>query len=322
LFYISLAAVSTILADPAGFYRHHLRMLAIQAAILALACCIYYWAWRAWLQYAQVPLIGKYDPRQFIIDIHGRVVWFLRTPLVEASNLWFVRPVIGISILVGCVVLLALSMETRGIAVMLGKTAILVAILPMTYGISLASYMPSAEYRTYTALEGAIALLFTISLARIVGSISHRAVPIAMATLVVGGVCAAHVTIQRYFTVPDSTEFRFVKDRIDRYRRTNGTDFTMVDIIVVRHPVAAVQRNEMGEPTLRHGPNLRPVVTAALRELGIARDVRVFQSLPDSPSQWIEWGTRLHWMSLDYFVMQPLPGKTIVIDASQLGSLP
>ena len=86
--------------------------------------------------------------------------------------------------------------------------------------------------------------------------------------------------------------------------------------------VAAVQRNEMGEPTLRHGPNLRPIVIAALRELGIARDVRVFQSLPDDPSQWIEFGTQLHWMSLDYFAMKPLPGKTITIDASRLGSLP
>ena len=328
LFYVSLAAVSTLLADPRRFYRDHVRKLAIHGAILASACGVYYCVWRAGLQYARVPLIGKYDGRQFIVDFHGRAVWFVRTPLVEASNLWFVRPMAGVSIVAGCVVLAALCLEyssasgLRGLAAVFGKAAILAVMLPMTYGINLASYMPSPEYRTYTALEGAIALLFLVSLTRIVDRITPFATAPAMALIALGGICAAHVTIQRYYTVPDSKEFRFVKDRIERYRRTNGSDFTMIDVIVRPNPVAAVQRNEMGEPSLRHGPNLRPMVTAALRELGIARDVRVFQSLPGNPSQWIEWGTQLHWSSLDYFPMPPPPGRAIVIDASQLESLP
>ncbi len=336
LFYVSLAAVSTFLADPQRFYRDHLRKLALHGAILAAACGVYYWVWRAWLQHARVPSLGKYDARQFSGDIHAGVLWFVRTPLVEASNLWFVRPMVGVSIVIAGVILVALCLEyspasgVRGIARVLGKAAVLMAMVPMTYGISLASYMPSAEYRTYTAMEGAIVLLFVISLARILGNLQAglgvprrlRACPTAMAMVAVCGICAAHVTIRRYFTAPDSTEFRFVKDQIDRYRRTAGADFTMIDVVIVRRPVAAVQRNELGEPTLRHGPNLRPIVTAALRELGIARDVRVFQSLPDDPSHWTEFGTQLHWMSLDYFAMKPLPGKTITIDASRLGSLP
>ena len=328
LFYVSLAAVSTLLADPLRFYRDQVRKLALHGAILSVACGLYYFVWRAWLQHARVPLIGKYDARQFIGDVHGRIVWFIRTPLLEASNLWFVRPMAGVSILVGCVVLVALCLEysrapgARGIAAVLGKAAVLVAMLPITWGINLASYMPSAEYRTYTALEGAIVLLFAISLARIMDRIAPFATAIAMAIVALGGICAAHVTIQRYFTAPDSKEFRFVKDQIDRYRRTAGSDFTMIDVIVRPLPVAAVQRNEMGEPSLRHGPNLHPIVTAALRELGIARDVRVFQSLPGDPSHWVEWGSQLHWISLDYFPMPPLPGKTITIDATRLESLP
>jgi hypothetical protein len=113
-----------------------------------------------------------------------------------------------------------------------------------------------------------------------------------------------------------------VKDQIDRYRRTAGSDFTMIDVIVRRNPVASVQRNELGEPSLRHGPNLRPIVTAALRELGITRDVRVFQSIPGEPSRWTEWGTELHWLSLDYFTGPPRAGKAVTIDASLLGSMP
>jgi hypothetical protein len=330
LFYVSLAAVSTFVADPSRFYRDHLRKLAVHGAILGAACGVYYWGWRAWLQHAHVPPLGKYDARQFIIDIHGRVQWFLKTPLVEASNLWFVRPMTAVSILVGCVIFAALCLQRGRISGVVGKAAVLIVMLPITYGISLASYMPSAEYRTYTAMEGAVALLFVLSLARIVDTASSwiaprfagPAVATAMAIVAVGGILAAHVTIRRYFTAPDSIEFGFVKDQIDRYLRTAGPDFTMIHVIIVRRPVAAEQRNELGEPTLRHGPNLRPMVTAALRELGTRRDVRVFQSLPDNPSQWIEWGTQLHWMSLDYSVTGPLTGKAITIDASRLGSLP
>jgi hypothetical protein len=330
LFYVSLAAVSTFLADPLRFYRDHLRKLAVHGVILGAACGIYYWGWRAWLQHAHVPPLGKYDARQFIIDIHGRVVWFLKTPLVEASNLWFVRPITGVSILVGCVIFAALCLQRGRISGLIGKAGVLIVMLPIAYGISLASYMPSAEYRTYTAMEGAMVLLFVISLARIVTATSRwiaprfagPAVAAAMAIVAVSGIWAANVTIRRYFTTPDSIEFRFAKDRIDHYLRTAGSDFSMIHVIIVRRPVAAVQRNELGEPTLRHGPNLRPMVTAALRELGSRRDVRVFQSLPDNPTQWIEWGTQLHWMSLDYSVTGPLTGKTITIDASRLGSLP
>ena len=332
LFYVSLAAISTFLADPLRFYRDHLRKLALHGAILAAACGVYYWAWRAWLQYAHVPMLGKYDARQFIVDIQGRMDWFIRTPLMEASNLWFVQPMAGVSLLAGGVVLVALCLDyprapgARGVAAVLGKAAVLAALLALTYGINLASYMPSAEYRTYTAMEGAMVLLFMISLGRILAAASRwirpRFAALAMAMIAAGGICAGHVTIRRYITTPDSTEFHFVKDQIDRYQRTAGSDFTMIHVIVVRRPVSAVERNELGEPSLRHGPNLRPMVTAALRELGIARDVRVFQSLPDDPSQWIEWGTQLHWMSLDYFFMRPLPGKTITIDASRLGPLP
>jgi hypothetical protein len=320
LFYVALAAVSTFLCDPLTFWREHLRKLAIHAAILGTACGIYYWAWRTWLRLAGAPAAGKYDARRFVGDVYERLRWFVRTPLLEASNLWFVRPRTCYAILVGCVVLAALCLElypggARRAAGVLGKTAVLCAMIPLTWGISLVSYMPSPEYRTYTALEGCIALLFVLSLSRIPRFSTAVVVAVAIC-----GICAANDTIRRYFTVPDAREFSFVKDRIDHYLRTSGDDFTMIDVVVRPNPVATVQRNELGEPSLRHGPNLRPIVTAALRELGITRDVPVFQSLPGDPSKWIEWGTELHWMTLDYSYGPPRAGKTIIIDATQLGS--
>jgi len=326
LFYVTLAAISTFLCDPLTFWREHVRKLAVHGAILAAACAVYYWAWRTWLQLAGAPLGGKYDARRFVGDIFGRLKWFVRTPLMEAANLWFVRPRIAYALLTGSVVLVALCLEffpfnrSRAAGV-LGKTAALAAMIPMTYGISLASYMPSPEYRTYTALEGAVVLLFVIALSRIL-SAAPRCASVIVAAVALCGIYAANVTIRRYFTVPDSMEFRFVKGQIDQYRQTAGSDFTTVDVVVRTNPVAAIERNELGEPSLRHGPNLRPIVTAALRELEIARDVPVIQSLPGDPSKWIEWGTELHWMTLDYFVGPPRPGKTITIDASLIGHVP
>jgi hypothetical protein len=326
LFYVALAAVSTFLCDPLTFWREQLRKLAIQAAILGTACGLYYWAWRTWLRVAGAPAGGKYDARRFVGDVYERLKWFVRTPLVEASNLWFVRPRTAYAIVVASVVLAALCLElypfgARRAAGVLGKAAVLAAMIPLTWGISLVSYMPSPEYRTYTALEGCIVLMFVLSLSRILSVGPPRLATAVVAAVTLCGIYAANDTIRRYFTVPDTMEFRFVKDRIDNYRRTSGDDFTMIDVVVRPNPVAAIQRNELGEPSLRHGPNLRPIVTAALRELGITRDVPVFQSLPGDPSKWIEWGTELHWMTLDYTYGPPRAGKTIIIDATQLGSL-
>lgn len=326
LFYIGLAAAATFLSDPLTFWRDHTRKLAVHAGLLGAACAVYYLAWRTWLQVAGAPLGAKYDGRRFG-DIYEHLKWFVHTPLVEAANLWFVRPTTAYAILTGAVILAAMCLELltgggRRVAGVLGKIAAVAVMIPMTYGINLVSYMPSPEYRTYTALEGCILLLSVIALSRILAAarLPPRAVAIVIAAVAVCGICAAHETIRRYFTVPDSIEFRFVKDQIDRYRRTAGDEFTMIDVVVRANPVAAVQRNELGEPSLRHGPNLRPIVTAALRELGIARDVPVFQSLPDRPSIWIEWGTKIHWMTLDYSYGPPRAGKSITIDASQIGS--
>ncbi|HLY19328.1 MAG TPA: hypothetical protein VKR61_19010 [Bryobacteraceae bacterium] len=324
LFYIALAAVATFLCDPLTFWPEQIRKLAGHAAILAAACAVYYSVWRVWLRVRGAPLGAKYDGRQFG-NIYEHLKWFVRTPLVEAANLWFVRPKLAYAILTGAVILAAMCLELRPgggrrVVGVLGKLAAVAVMLPMTYGINLVSYMPSAEYRTYTALEGAILLLFMLALSRI---LPRRLAATAALAVAVCGICAANVTIRRYFTDPDSREFRFVKDRIEHYRQTQGDDFTMIVVVVRANPVAVVQRNEMGEPSLRHGPNLRPMVTAALRELGIARDVPVIQTLPGNPASptWVEWATELHWMTLDYSYGPPRPGKVITIDASQIGSL-
>ena len=129
---------------------------------------------------------------------------------------------------------------------------------------------------------------------------------------------SANDAITPYIKIPDSIEFRFVKNEIDRLRREVGDDFNAVHVITVSGPVWTEQRNELGEPSLRHGPNIRPVVTAALRELGIRRDVRVTHSSPDAPSQWTEWGTVLKGLALDSTAVRPTTQKTIIIDASRL----
>jgi hypothetical protein len=327
LFYLALVAVWIFLSDAGTRYREYVRKLLPHAAVLGCACGVYYAGWRISLDRARIPLSGKYDARQFTGNLQARLDWFVHTPLVEASNLWLLRPVVRVSLMVGLVVLAALCLECAGgahrIRGVAGKAAALVAIIPLTWGINLASYMPSPEYRTYLALESAIGLLFLLALYRILSAprwMAPNGAACVLAAIAVGGVYAAHVSVQRYFTTPDSTEFRFVKSCIARYQRAHGADYDEINVVVVRRPVAPVQRNEIGEPSLRHGPNLRPIVTAALRELGIWRDVPVFQTLPDQRSLWFEFGTRLHWLPVDYSYGPPRAGKVLTIDASDLGS--
>ena len=302
LFYIALVAVSVFFGDQRKLPRH--------AAIVATACAIYYAGWRILMNIANASLPAKYDGRRFVGDVFERLKWFARAPLVEAANLWFVRPKLWIAIAVGAVILIALWREWR-------SALLIAAMLPGAYGISLASYMPSTEYRTYAALEGMIALLFLLAIWRLL-SRWPRVAAGALVLVAACGIVAAHVSIRRYFTVPDAREFRFVKDEIARQAPAG---FDQIDIIVRPIPVAVAQRNELGEPSLRHGPNLRPLAVAAMRELGITRDVPVYQSLPNDPNTWIVWSRELNWITLDYSYGPPKPGKTIFIDANRIPQL-
>jgi hypothetical protein len=92
-------------------------------------------------------------------------------------------------------------------------------------------------------------------------------------------------------------------------------------VFTVSRPIAPEQRNEIGEPSLRHGPNIRPIIMAALDEMGVHRDVPVSHSSREAPAAWLEWDTVLQGMVLNAHYVRPTADHTLFIDASRLGPL-
>jgi len=329
LFYVSLAAVATLLADPLTF-RKHFRNLFTHAGIVAVAYAIYYVSWRAWIQSRDFPSSGKYDPRNFVTDIPGRIKWFISYPLVETSNLWLIHPNEIITLGVLAVITLAICVEYRSAprdgqsdyrSGVVAKGLTLVLMIPATYGISLVSSAPSPEYRTYVALESAIGLLFLISLYRVCLGwrlMAPKAISFVMAAFAVFGIVSANDTVRRYFAIPDYTEFQFVKNEIATYIHFFGGGFQHVHVLTVNRPIAPDQRNEIGEPSLQHGENIRPIVMAAFDELGIHRDVPVSHSTPQTPAKWIEWNTYLEGMVLNGQYISPTSDHVLFIDATRI----
>ena len=105
-----------------------------------------------------------------------------------------------------------------------------------------------------------------------------------------GGLLGAH-TVENYFAIPDSKEIRYIIQSIRHAQQNGQADFSGVAIVMINHPVAAGgQRNEIGEPSSAHGPNIRPIVMAALNELGIKKEVRVFDCYSNTVNlYWEEW---------------------------------
>ena len=83
--------------------------------------------------------------------------------------------------------------------------------------------------------------------------------------------------------------------------------------------MAGGQRNEIGEPSSAHGPNIRPIVMAALNELGIKKEVRVFDCYPNTVNlYWEEYGMVFNGLSLSSATVYPQE-HTIIIDMNKMG---
>jgi len=300
LFYLVLVGLAT-------YHRWDLSSLRTHAVILGLPCVLYYIGWRIYL--TGFPVEGKYDPRNAPGDPIGRLAWFFQTPLVEASNLWFVQPLIGISLIVFAIIGVALWRARAD-----WKQALVMALLlPATFGASLASPSPTPEYRTYVPLGVLIALLFLISV--------YRLAPRALPAIALCGIVAAHVTMRTYFTEPGRAEIEFLKDQIQQFRRVHSDDFSHIHVNLRDAPVAVGRHNELGEPTLHHGPNVGPMIHAVLAELGSSQGVGVSVSTPDKPNAWLQWENKLNGaVQVGYYVRHQETG-IIVIDAAQLHQL-
>ena len=128
----------------------------------------------------------------------------------------------------------------------------------------------------------------------------------------------ASKTVTDFFVTPDGIELLRVRHALRVFQKEHpGAPVRYVHVIPT--PTALVvqrERHEFGEPSVRHPPNIRPIVLAALAERGISDRPRI---TVQTDERWVEWGDRLSGMQLTSHDVAPSdPAQTVVVDMRDL----
>lgn len=278
-FYLTLLVVPFLTEKNLGSFIFW-RKILICLLVFAGAVLLYYLPWRCWLQWAAIPFASKYDGRVFVHDIGQRWQWFMNGPFIEASNFWNIYPLQGVSYgfigFLGMVFLGRLIVQNKGNSIKTWgfdglRYGVLLLLIPVSFFVILVSSGPTMEYRTYSALSATLLLLGILPLVFSENTRYRLFLSSITFLLMITGACWAHRTVKDYFAVPDSKEIRFIIKTIRDAQLHGQADFSGVAMAGPRHTIAPSRRNEIGQPTTTHPPNIRPLVMTALNELGIKK---------------------------------------------------
>lgn len=316
-FYLTLLAVPLIMETNFASFKF-LRKMCIYLAVFSLAAGLYYLIWRLWLGWADIPSVGKYDGRIFVVDLAARWKWFVEKPLLEASNFWNIFPSQAVSFsFLGFMfsALLYRFIDRKNVLFGCIRVLLLLFLIPASYCVVLASSSPSTEYRTYSALSASLLFLAFLPLASFK---NIKFLIFASLFLMILGIYYSQVTVKKYFVVPDSAELNYVIQSIRDYQMTYGTNFSSINLVIMNqsvHPLQ-VQRNEIAQPNTMHGPNIAPVVRTALSVLGMEKDVPIFFSFKGS-NEWMQHSRSFdRGMGLPVQIVPPQE-NSIIIDMNQ-----
>ncbi len=274
--YLSLLVVPLLAEKDIGSFVFW-RKIFVYLSVFAVAVLVYYLPWRVWLDWAAIPSCANYDGRLFVPDVGQRWIWFIKGPLIDATNFWNIHPLRSVSYVfmgfVGMALLCRLRMKNLGFDLI--RYCVVLLLIPASFFIILVSSAPSMNYRTYPALSATLLLVGILSLV-FSEKVKYRLSLAGLTFLVmIGGACWAHETVEDYFAGPDSKEIRYIIETIRDAQANGQADFSGIALVMPRHPFAPDKRGEIGEPSTTAPQNIRPVLMWALHELGIKKNIRV-----------------------------------------------
>ena len=321
----ALLAVPLLVTEPAELWSRWRGPALRYAAVFAAALATYYVLWRIWARFATLPYLGKYDNRALLHaeQIPERMHWFLHGVLLDAMSFWkmFPSPVIQIATFAVAGLCAVADFDRRAPGRWLAKYAVIAATGVACFAPSLLSAGPSLEYRTYAAVSTFWVMVVLVgavrALARL-GGAPARVAPAVCVALALVGMLWAGKTVSDFFAAPDGLEFLRVRHELTAFQKAHpGAPIRYVHVIPT--PTALVvqrERHEFAEPSVRHPPNIRPIVLAALAERGIRDRPRI---TVQTGERWVEWGDRLSGMALTSHDVAPSdPVETVVVDMRDL----
>jgi uncharacterized membrane protein YhaH (DUF805 family) len=276
LYYIGVLAVPLLMCDASTIVKTWSKKLFTYASVLSASMAVYYFIFRLSAEFLTFRNVGKYDGRNMVQNYGERLQWFFDNPFFESANLWSVTPtrqdfwlVLGAML---AIVLVDFAISASKNGTILKYIAVLL-LFPTGYGVSLMSSDPSKEYRTYAVLGSIFIFFLFIGTYQLCMRKMHVAAReklfTALMVLAIGTGIYANKSITEYFVLTDSIEFRFVKNEIRKYI-ASGQPLKQIHLTQAVGAISARrQRNEMGEPIIRHTPNVEPLIWAALEEQGV-----------------------------------------------------
>jgi hypothetical protein len=321
----SLLVVPLLQTEPAVLWRSMWRPIIVYAGVLVVAVGTYYGAWRLWAAFTNPPSAGTYDLRG-VVPLSGirlRLNWYRTGVWFQVLNFWNLSPSLAVQwVAYAVAATVALLDFTRRAPWQWLLKYFTIALLGIFCFLpSLASSTPQLQYRTYAAVSAYWVLLILVGATRAASRLDRRSVrwlTPALGALALLGIFWANSTVNDYFALPDTTEFLFVRHALRMYTVVNPTvPLKYVEVIPSGEPVTVnYQRDEFGQESVDWGPNIRPVIDAALDELGMSTHVAV---LVDQGGQWIEWSRSLAGVGLATTVVPAPPSKgTAVVNMYDL----
>ena len=272
MFYWVISAF-ILLSDNPGFFK-----LAKRTAIVIIIGVLGMFASYLTTITAQT-LSGLSDIRTgLVVDILGKLKWFVSDPLISSLNFYLLKPSIGVAVLVGIVIIAGLLVYLRGN--LPGK----IASLLIFAGFAIFSYSPNlviakswGSYRSQASLSVLLFLYTFMALKSLVvrllsglGTLDQRSTSLmtwGAGAFTLGVLVLAQYRYVQYFAMPGFIEQRYLKSEL-----IQGLNEDTQKIVVIRANwedsiSGFVRYDEFGLPSSYPEYGANPMVIATLAEI-------------------------------------------------------
>ncbi|HEY7123326.1 MAG TPA: hypothetical protein VH540_05200 [Ktedonobacterales bacterium] len=231
---------------------------------------------------------GDTRASQLATDPLERIHWFLRTPLVDALNLWYLEPRVRIAALVGVFAFVGLFFFLKGEwAERSGKFVIALVLLPLAYLPSLVFQQEWGWYRTEVAMTSLLVIYVACAVLGCFHSLSLQKGTVATALLImaalVGSIGAAN-NVTRYIVLPEAQEYGILVNQLRSPALATATSIYFISPDCSQGVSPLIRYDEFGLPSTCQPWGPPAMVYLILRQINPAKaTIPVILAPPGGP---------------------------------------
>ncbi len=196
---------------------------------------------------------GDTRASQLATDPLERIHWFLRIPLVDALNLWYLEPRLRIAALVGVCTFAGLFFFLKGErAERWGKLVIALVLLPLAYLPSLVFQQEWGWYRTEVAMTSLLVIYLAFAVLGFFHSLPLQKGTLATALLIllalVGSIGAVN-NVTRYIVLPEAQEYSVLTNQLRSPALATATSIYFISPDCSKGVSPLIRYDEFGLPS-------------------------------------------------------------------------